>query len=194
MKAQPATRLKPLSTDPAHPGIKIVMVYEDLGTGNRVMRVFDALTQRCGKDIVLQHDMWKFDILGCSSMSRMAAEDAGEADVVIVSAHGADPLPDEVKAWFKEWIKNRSPRPAALVALLDDGPCACSELDETKAFLQEIAKEGRMEFMSVITDEEEPDMPVQRVANEGDEPPADLEKFCREHARPMLAPASGETN
>ena len=183
MKAQSISAAPSSSTPPLlSPSLKVLMVYEDLDTGNRVMRVLDSLQHRCGNEVFFQTEMWKSDILGCPPMGRMAAEAALETDVIIVSAHGSAPLSDEVKAWFKMWIGNRKQHSATLVALLNDSRGTFGSPEETRGFLQQIAWEGRMDFFVIATEEAETDLPSRREANRGEQPPPVLEWLCRRNA------------
>jgi hypothetical protein len=170
--------------------VKVLMMYEDLGSGNRVMRMFDSLLHHCGSEIPFHSDMWKFDTLRCASIARLAAQDACDADVVIISAHGSEDLPEELKAWFHLWIGRRSHHRAALVALLDHAAGLVPELDPTQCYLQGLARQGCMDFIPMSVDEEETDLPIRHAISEADEPPPVLEAFCREivHAPPASSP------
>ena len=170
----------------AHPtcGINVLMLYENLATGNRVMRLFDALVHRCGREVSFQSDMWKFDILTCPSMGRLAAEDAVKADLIIVSAHGDESLEESVQSWFRAWTGHRGKHAAALVAVLNHTRHTYPVAQETKLFLEEMARAGRMEFFAIVTEEEELDLPLRREANSDDKPPAVLESLCRKNAHP----------
>ena len=170
------------SPSPLSPCIQMLMVYEDLDTGNRAMRVLASLQHRCGKEMLFQTEMWKSDILGCPSMGRMAAEAAVETDVIIVSAHESAPLSDEVKAWFKTWIEHRGRHPAALVALLNNSCGTVPSPGETRGLLQQIAGEGRMDFFTIATEEEMTDLSGRREAHCDELPPPVLEWLCRKNA------------
>lgn len=182
MKAQPVNQARRSARVSASPCVKVLMVYEDLSTGHRAMRVLDSLHHLFGKEVCLQSNMWKFDILGCPSMGRMAAQDALEADVIIVSAHGADPLPEEVKTWFDQWLGARGRHGGALVALLGDGHSDSPVLEETRVFLEQKARLSHLDFSAVVADEQEPDLPGNWVADDSEKPPAPLESYCRRYA------------
>lgn len=164
--------------------IHVLLVYEDLATGNRVMRIMDSLSHRLGKAVVVRSDMWKFDVLNCASMGRIAAGDAQEADVIVVSAHGAEVLSDEIRSWFQRSLSNRRKRSGALVALLAHTEEEPGRTDQTMAFLEELAKRSHMDFSAVVTGEEETDLPTRRVADDLEEPPPSLEEFFRRFVHP----------
>lgn len=164
--------------------IQVLLVYEDLATGNRVMRIMDSLSHRLGKGVVVRSDMWKFDVLNCASMGRIAAGDAQEADVIVVSAHGAEVLSDEIRSWFQQSLANRRKRSGALVALLAHTEEEPGRTDQTMAFLADLAKRSHMDFSAVVTGEEETDLPTRRVADDLEEPPPSLEEFFRRFIHP----------
>jgi hypothetical protein len=188
MKAQPSSAG---SASPAltSSGVRVLMMYDDLAAGNRVMRVVDSLLRHCGDEVALQSDMWKFATLRCTSMAKLAAQDARQADVVIVSAHGSEELPEEVQAWFRQWAHSRAPHPAVLVALLDHAAGLLPQFDPARNYLEGIAREAGMEFVSMFIEQEEMDLSVRHAFSEADDPPPTLEAFCRRIAH--LHGASG---
>ncbi len=128
----------------ANPAFNVLVVYEDFETGKHAKRTFDYLVEHLGDECRFTNQMWKFDVLAVPKLREMAARDAAVADIIIVSAHGAHPLPPEVKAWIELWLEARSSA-IALVALFDvdqnpDNP--------VRAFLATAAKRAKMEFFS----------------------------------------------
>jgi hypothetical protein len=165
------------------------MLYDDLEAGNRVMRVVDALTRHCGAAVSFHSDMWKFDTLRCGSISQLAAQDAREADVVIVSAHGAADLPQEVKEWFPRWTVPGRARPVVLVAILDHTSRVFLDMEPTHTFLAQVARQAGMEFMAMTVEEEDGESAGRHALNDNDEPPPLLEAFCRKIALAATAAA-----
>jgi hypothetical protein len=163
--------------------VKVLMMYDDLATGHRVMRVLDSLLRHCGNDVTFHSDMWKFGTLRCASISNLATEDACNADVIIVSAHGLDDLPEELKEWFHQWVAVRSNHPGALVLLEDRAPSYVHLPDPLQGYLEEVARQANMVFIPVVIEGEETDLPIRHAVSEADEAPASLEAFCRATAR-----------
>ena len=79
-------------------------------------------------------------------MQEIAAEEASASDLVIISVHQAEGLPDEVKSWIDLWLKQRSSRSAVLLALFD--PPYLGTSSSIQACLREVAKRGKMEFLA----------------------------------------------
>jgi hypothetical protein len=171
------------------------MMYEDLTAGNRVMRVFDSLVHHCGRDLAFSSDMWKFDTLRCPAIAKLAAQDARQADIVIISAHGSEELPEELKSWLHQWIGRGPAHPAALVALLDHAAGLLAQFDPALSYLAQTARHAGLEFVPMFIEQEEMELSVRHAFSEADEPPAVLEAFCRRvaHAPPPASPSCATT-
>jgi hypothetical protein len=79
-------------------------------------------------------------------LKAIAAREAAAADLVIVSVHHAETLPNEVKSWIELWLKQRSSRPAVLLALFD--PLYLGTSSSIQAYLRGVARRGNMEFVA----------------------------------------------
>lgn len=125
----------------ANPALNVVIAYEDLETGKRAMKTYENMVQQLGDQCLFANQMWKFDVLAVPKLKEIAAKDAAAAEIIIVSAHGGNELPKEVKAWIDLWLSYKS-ETSALVALFDgetvDNP--------VRSYLAEIARRGKMEF------------------------------------------------
>jgi hypothetical protein len=90
--------------------------------------------------------MWLLTELRTTQLRAIAAREAASADLVIISVHHAEALPDEVKSWIDLWLKQKSSRPAVLSALFD--PLYLGTSSSIQAYLREVAKRGKMEFLA----------------------------------------------
>lgn len=96
----------------------VVIAYEDFEAGKHAKKTYDFLVEHLGRECHLSNQMWKFDVLRLPKLLAMAAKDASEADIILVSSHGGSDLPVEVQHWLEAWL--REPGQAlALVALFD---------------------------------------------------------------------------
>jgi hypothetical protein len=91
--------------------------------------------------------MWKFEVLSIPKLREMAAQDAERADVIIVSCHGSNELPADVRTWMELWLAEKR-RPLALVALLDSPVEYPEQAEVIRNYLAQMAKRGQMEFFS----------------------------------------------
>jgi hypothetical protein len=114
------------------------------------MRICDNLVRHLGPEFQSQTASWKFEFLRVAKLATMATQDAIEADVVIISAHGGAGLPAEVKGWLEGW-RNQTPRVAkALVALLDHGEERAEPQFQVRTYLDALAHESGFSFFSHV--------------------------------------------
>ena len=126
--------------------VKFLVAYEDFATGHSAMRICDNLVRNLGQEFQSQTASWKFEILRVSKLAGMAAQDALEADVVIISAHGGAGLPAEVMSWLEGWQSQRPQAAKALVALLDHGEERAQPQFQVRRYLEEFARQGDFSF------------------------------------------------
>lgn len=126
------------------PAFNVVIAYEDFETGKHAKKTYDFLQAHLGEDCQFSSQMWKFDVLAVPKLRELAAKDAVAADIIIVSAHGRDELPPEVKSWIEMWMREQS-RAIALVGLFS--PEAYLE-NPVRTHLASVARRCRIEFFS----------------------------------------------
>jgi len=155
------------SPDPEHQNtFDVLIAYEDLETGKRAKKAYDFLVENLGGDCRFTNRMWKFEVLGIPNLREMAINDCAEADLIVISCHGAN-LPAEVQAWIELWLREPH-RPFALVAIFDqEGDSA-----DTRHYLAGVCKRGKMEFLAhpdtgreATVFESQPRIPIQDFAS-----------------------------
>jgi hypothetical protein len=137
--------LSPSDLD-VNPTINVVIAYEDFDTGKHAKATYDFLVEHLGQDCQFTNQMWKFDVLSIPKLREIAAKDAVQADIVIISCHGTE-LPVEVKAWIELWLSEDT-HPIALVALFDRSDDAGVCTKAVRAYLAGVALRGHMEFFA----------------------------------------------
>lgn len=134
------------------PPFNVVIVYEDFAAGKHAKETYDYLVHQLGRDFDFTNQMWKFDVLGNCKMNELAVKDAVMADLIIVSTHGTDELPAEVKAWLEHWVTLKS-NAMALVYLVDHPNIQESpESAATRSYLQDAAKRAAIGFFAQPND------------------------------------------
>lgn len=124
-----------------NPALNVVIAYEDLETGKRAMKTYDYLVEHLGDQCLFGNQMWKFDVLAVTKLREIAAKDAAAADIIIISAHEGNDLPNEVKSWVEQWLAFRT-RASALVGLFGTE----SIENPVRDYLASIAKKAKIEF------------------------------------------------
>lgn len=129
----------------SNPVLNVLIVYEDFAAGKYAKNMYDRLAEQLGWSMRSVCQMWKFDVLAVPKLREMAAQDAVEADVIIVSVHGANQLPPAVQDWFELWV-SQDYHAIALVAL--SAECEHDEANMVRSQLAEVARRGRIKFFS----------------------------------------------
>jgi len=133
--------------------VAAVAAYEDAHTDARVNDFCRNLGRHLGENCELIKHMWLFNELRVAQLRTIAANEAAQADLVIISAHHAQSFPVEVKDWIELWLGDNCSRPAALLALFD--PAYQGDSTSLQTYLKEACKRGKMEFL--VQTEEVPD-------------------------------------
>lgn len=124
----------------------VSVVHEDSATGARADEFCQTLIRCLGRNCEFTREMWLLTELRTAQLRAIAAREAASADLVIISIHHTEALPDEVKSWIDLWLKQRSSRAAVLLALFD--PPYLGTSSSIQACLREVAKRGKMEFLA----------------------------------------------
>ncbi|MHB8519479.1 MAG: hypothetical protein ACYDH9_01860 [Limisphaerales bacterium] len=128
------------------PNFNVVLVYEDFPAGVRAKQTLDRLLHDLDPQFVYNSKIWKFDILQISQLRELAAQDAADADLIILAACGTTELPAGVKCWINLWLARAGRSRRALVSLLDNRTEPATNRGSICSYLREIAQKGHMDF------------------------------------------------
>ncbi len=101
------------------PALKVHLIYEDTETGLRAKQAVDRLGERFNLETDACLNPWRFDRLWEPTLREQALNEAAEADILLVSAHGQDELPPAILAWLEQWLASDHAGPRALVLSFD---------------------------------------------------------------------------
>lgn len=130
--------------------LALLAIFEDSVTGTRVKEFCQGLSRNLGEQCQIVEHVWLFNTLRLRELQEIAAEEASASDLVVISVHQAEGLPDEVKSWIDLWLRQKGSRHAVLLALLD--PPYEGAPGSTEAYLEKVAARGGMEFLVESTD------------------------------------------
>ncbi len=102
---------------------------------------------------MVEKEIWLFGQLRVPQLRAIAAGEAALAQLIIISVHHAEMLPDGVKTWIDLWLGQRNNHSVVLLALFD--PVYQGVSSSMKAYQQEVANRGNMEFL--VRSEDAPD-------------------------------------
>src|SRR5436853_7541896 len=96
--------------------LSVVATYEDSATDSRVSEFCQRLTAHLGSNVLVAKQMWLFTELRIAQLRAIAADDAAQAGLVILSVHHGQALPDEVRTWLETWLPRKRTQPVVLLA------------------------------------------------------------------------------
>jgi hypothetical protein len=121
-------------------------VHEDSVTGARAEEFCQTLSRSLGLSCELTKELWLLTELRTTDLRAIAAKEAAAAELVIISVHHAETLPNEVKSWIELWLKQKGRRSVVLLALFD--PPHRGTSGSIQAYLRAVAERGNMEFLA----------------------------------------------
>lgn len=143
--------------------LKVVILYEDLPSTRMAYRACELLLNEVGRECVLRHAVWKFNALRLLSLRQTAANEAAEADFVVIAGHGQGPLPAEVKAWGKLWQQKARGRDGGLIALFDRPLGQTWQMDAAPSYLENLAQAAQWEFFEYRPEPQGRDLAFQEL-------------------------------
>ena len=146
---QSVTRRRSLSSSGRKvvPAFRVVIVYEDIRTARQAKQAYEFLVANLTHEWRFTRQTWKFELLRLPELRRLAAEDAVQADVIIVSCRGDGELPADVRAWIEMWLDYKGDN-VALITLLDRPPGQAGHAQVTQDYLERVAQRARVEFFT----------------------------------------------
>lgn len=157
MDAAPATLSSKLGSTAlgTSASFSAIVACEDLSSGQRATATLDRLAPQLGTHSPVACQMWRFDMLQEAGARQEAANEAAQADLVMVAAHLSLELPSAVKSWIWAWLPLRDVPGGALALLFDD--CVECERSRTRpespvcTALRRAAALGQMDFVCTRT-------------------------------------------
>jgi hypothetical protein len=126
---------------------KFVVVYEDFTSARRAMEMSGQLTAGLNAGLAVDSYIWRFDALNLPQLRRQAAEDAIQANLIIISVRSQAALPATVKSWLRDWLPEKRSHPGILVVLVNHDEQPRAEACPFFAYLQRKAREAGLEFV-----------------------------------------------
>lgn len=126
--------------------LKMMMVYSDKHSAEVGEQVAENLKRSLGNTFELAQCRWNSELLRSPKLCAMAAAEARESDIVIISTAEARELPKELAVWISKWKQKRHAGPAALVALLNKNPMPTVPSSLLERHLQRVAQQAHMDF------------------------------------------------
>jgi hypothetical protein len=126
--------------------ISVVAAYEDFSTRARVNEFCRGLARDLGRDCELLKQAWLINLLRLPQLRTIAAQDAAASDIIIISLHDAEALPEDIKSWIDLWLQENGRQPKVLVGLFD--VAYRDEKPAMQSCLDAVARQANMEFFA----------------------------------------------
>ena len=127
--------------------VNILLVYEDSETGLRAKRSLLGLQDLGLAASSMRTRLWRRELLGTKLLRQQAAREAVASDVIIISLHGDQPLPQEIAQCLDSWLEKKEARPYAIGVLLDKSSTIRRESHPLLAYFRKLAQRGSAEFL-----------------------------------------------
>jgi hypothetical protein len=132
------------------PAFQVVIAYEDSYAGLRAMDACKLLLSQLDGEADFRTLMWTFDSLRNVELNQMAADDAVDADVVIIASSRNADLPREMKQWIESWLPLKCGQTAVLVALMVLANNGSNASAAARDYLKRAAAEAEIDFLFQI--------------------------------------------
>jgi len=127
----------------------IVVIYEGDATRARAMGACDYLVRQFWQEVELKFHWWRTDFLRDAQLAAVAADNAVQADFLIISSEKNREFPPALESWFESWLERRSDRQGALVdlqAVFEGGQSVTARAQ----FLQEVGRRGKFDYLTAM--------------------------------------------
>ena len=125
--------------------IRILIAYDTIQTGKRAEMIYERLLERLGNNFEFEQQLWRFDLLEDHILRELAAQDAAQADIVIIATDNDSDLPISVQLWLESALEQHVGA-AALVALTRH------HKPPVQPYLEDVARRGGMDFFAQAAD------------------------------------------
>ncbi len=140
--------MNPIWHDATRPGFgvdasqlfNVILVYGDQASALHGLTLYQRLVSELG---AFNLSLWKFAVLGVRQLAEISAEQAADADLLIVCKQ--DEATQQVPAWLECWLDVKSRHDCALM-LLGDAAREAAEAAREDGFFQELARHGGRAF------------------------------------------------
>lgn len=126
--------------------LKAMLVYEDTDCGLRAKLALEHLPEEFKVPDQCGIKFWRRDLLSLPWLREQAAQDAGDANVIIVSIEGQGPVPGEIKDWLNRWLHHKGNGRCALGYIASEQSIGKGKTNPTMEYVQRIAEAGNAIF------------------------------------------------
>lgn len=132
----------------------IVVLYEGDATRARALGACDYLVRQFWQEVELKFHWWRTDFLRDEELAAVAANNAVQADFLIISSESNCEFSPALESWFESWLERRSSdRQGALVDLSAAFQSGAGRTAREQ-FLQEVSRRGKFDYLTSMPQSE----------------------------------------
>ena len=124
----------------------VTAICEDCSTTGRADEFCQTLSRCLAPNCKISKGLWLLSELRPPQLRSVAAGEAAQADLVIISIHHAEVLPEGMENWIDLWLRQKGNRATVMLALFDSFHLGSST--SIRTHLEELAKTENMEFLA----------------------------------------------
>jgi hypothetical protein len=132
------------------PLLKAFLLYEDRATGLYAKESLDRFAHRVDFDLEYRLDVCRFDLLEDSNVRVSTAEQAAEADIVVLALRSGHDVPAGPRDWFNHWLRLKGDRTCALVILICDAPTSVAGAAQRRSDFIQIPPHANVEVFECV--------------------------------------------
>jgi hypothetical protein len=102
--------------------LRIVTLYDTHLSLLHAERMVAALTEAAGSPQRIKHASWNFNMLTRLDVRHASAAVAAETDILVVAADASALVPQHVKSWIEEALRNNTKGPPLVIGLYGSSP------------------------------------------------------------------------
>lgn len=125
---------------------RVAAFYEDSHAREWLLWFCQGLANRFETEVEFAVTWWKFKFLGDSHFARLAAAEAGQADILLYSWSGTLNVPLHLIEFNELWLPHRDGRTGFLMGLSQNTDLLHVRTSAWPAYLHEVAQRARMAF------------------------------------------------
>jgi hypothetical protein len=141
-----------ISAAQAEPGnrCRIVLVYEDTATRERLLRLGDRLSAIFGDDIDFDGAWWRLDFLSDPALANLAAGTAAKADIIAFSLNPEGAWRGLLRKWSAKWANKRTGKEGAMLVLMGSESEALAFSSLPANPFRDIARRANMDYLEPV--------------------------------------------
>jgi len=147
-----STQIEGSDSDAGSSRLNVVIAYSDFSSAALAKQILEDSANALPSKVAVRTSFWKLDLLNSAGLREIAAQDAGEAQIIIIAADKEYGVPEAARSWVENCLVDPAVKDVAFMTLLKGRQT--SELLRLDAF-EPFASEARAELFWFIANKDE---------------------------------------